>query len=64
MVCWWCESFPVAQLMSRVDLCDGVAGGDAPIDDVNCGDVCCDGGVVGRLVFLAGQTSPTVLYLN
>jgi hypothetical protein len=28
--------------MSRVDLC-GVAGGDAPSDDMNCGDVCCDG---------------------
>jgi hypothetical protein len=56
--------------MSRVDLRGGVAGCDAPSDDVKlwwCGVVmvrCCDGGVAGRLVFLAGQTSPTVLYLN
>jgi hypothetical protein len=32
--------------MSRVDLCDGVAGGDVPSDDVICGDVCCDGDVL------------------
>jgi hypothetical protein len=55
--------------MSRVDLCGGVASGDAPSDDVNYGDVCCDGevlwwwccwsaGVLGRLNFT------TVLYLN
>jgi hypothetical protein len=54
--------------MSWVDLCDGVAGGDAPSDDVNCGDVCCDSevlwwwccwsaGVLGR------ANPPTVIYL-
>jgi hypothetical protein len=46
MVCWWCESSLVAQLMSRVDLCDGVAGGNAPSDDVICDDVCYDGDAV------------------
>jgi hypothetical protein len=49
--------------MSRVDLCGGVSGGDTPSDDVNCGDVCCDGGVAGRLVFLDRPNPLTVTYL-